>query len=74
MTSLTRTQPLRRLALAPAGRARGLAASAARARGPVDVAKEVLRTVDRKVSDKLVDGIEIGGELGAGEEVVGGAG
>lgn len=30
-------------------------------KGPVDAVKDGLKTVDRAVSDKLVDGIEIGG-------------
>lgn len=29
-------------------------------KSPVETAKETLKTVDRKVSDKLVDGINIG--------------
>jgi hypothetical protein len=58
MTSLlTRTHPLRLLG------PRTFSSSAPRAKGPVDVAKDVLKTVDRKVSDKLVDGIEMGGKL-----------
>jgi hypothetical protein len=58
---ISRTQTLR--FVAQTGGTRGFAVSALRAKGPVDVAKDVLKTVDRKVSDKLVDGIEIGGEF-----------
>ena len=37
--------------------------SAMRQKGPVDAAKDALKTVDRKVSDKLVGGIKVGGKL-----------
>lgn len=37
--------------------------SALRQKGPVDAAKDALKTVDRKVSDKLVGGIKVGGKL-----------
>lgn len=66
MSFLTRTQPLRLLALAPRTAlpiaTRAFSASALQARGPVDAAKDVLHKVDRKVSDTLVGGIKVGGK------------
>lgn len=40
--------------------AASFSSAAARQKSAVDSAKETLKTVDRKVSDKLVDGIDIG--------------
>ena len=47
----------RRAAFAP----RAFSTSFAVRKSPVEAAKDTLKSVDRAVSDKLVDGIEIGG-------------
>ncbi|KFY20919.1 hypothetical protein V491_03311 [Pseudogymnoascus sp. VKM F-3775] len=60
MSFLARSaQPLRQITRTPFA-ARAFTVSAARERGPVDAAKDALKTVDRKVSDKLVGGIKAG--------------
>lgn len=63
MSFLARSaQPLRQITRTPFA-ARAFTVSAARERGPVDAAKDALKTVDRKVSDKLVGGIKAGGKI-----------
>ncbi|KFY08918.1 hypothetical protein V492_05790 [Pseudogymnoascus sp. VKM F-4246] len=60
MSFLARSaQPLRQITRTPFA-ARAFTVSATRSKGPVDAAKDVLKTVDRKVSDKLVGGIKAG--------------
>ncbi|KFY19818.1 hypothetical protein V493_07822 [Pseudogymnoascus sp. VKM F-4281 (FW-2241)] len=60
MSFLARSsQPLFRAARTPVA-VRAFSVSAVRGKGPVDAAKDALKTVDRKVSDKLVGGIKAG--------------
>ncbi|KFY48314.1 hypothetical protein V496_10284 [Pseudogymnoascus sp. VKM F-4515 (FW-2607)] len=60
MSFLARSaQPLRQIVRTPIA-TRAFTVSALRQKGPVDAAKDALRTVDRKVSDKLVGGIKVG--------------
>lgn len=62
MSFLARSaQPLRQAIRTPIA-TRAFTVSATRSKGPVDVAKDALKTVDRKVSDKLVGGIKAGGK------------
>lgn len=62
MSFLARSsQPLRQVVRTPIA-SRAFSVSATRTRGPVEAAKEALKTVDRKVSDKLVGGIKAGGK------------
>lgn len=56
MSFIARTT-LRRAAFAP----RAFSTSFAVQKSPVDTAKDALKTVDKAVSSKIVDGIEIGG-------------
>ena len=63
MSFLARSaQPLRQIVRTPIA-TRAFTVSATRPKGPVDAAKDALKTVDRKVSDKLVGGIKAGGKL-----------
>jgi guanyl-specific ribonuclease Sa len=59
MSFLTRTTRIAATRAPVASRA--FTASAVQNKTVVDTAKDTLKAVDRKVSDKLVDGIEIGG-------------
>ncbi|KFY34695.1 hypothetical protein V495_08127 [Pseudogymnoascus sp. VKM F-4514 (FW-929)] len=60
MSFLARSaQPIRQIIRTPIA-TRAFTVSATRPKGPVDAAKDVLKTVDRKVSDKLVGGIKAG--------------
>lgn len=62
MSFLARSaQPLRQIVRTPIA-TRAFTVSALRQKGPVDAAKDALKTVDRKVSDKLVGGIKVGGK------------
>lgn len=61
MSFLARSQPIRQIIRTPIA-ARAFSVSATRPKGPVDAAKDALKTVDRKVSDKLVGGIKAGGK------------
>jgi tRNA(Ile2) C34 agmatinyltransferase TiaS len=63
MSFLARSaQPIRQIVRTPIA-TRAFTVSALRQKGPVDAAKDALKTVDRKVSDKLVGGIKVGGKL-----------
>ncbi|OAF57496.1 hypothetical protein VC83_04577 [Pseudogymnoascus destructans] len=60
MSFLARSaQPIRQIVRTPVV-TRAFTVSAMRQKGPVDAAKDALKTVDRKVSDKLVGGIKVG--------------
>ncbi|OBT93328.1 hypothetical protein VE01_08415 [Pseudogymnoascus verrucosus] len=60
MSFLARSaQPLRQVIRTPIA-TRAFTVSALRQKGPVEAAKDALKTVDRKVSDKLVGGIKVG--------------
>lgn len=62
MSFLARSaQPLRQVIRTPIA-TRAFTVSALRQKGPVEAAKDALKTVDRKVSDKLVGGIKVGGK------------
>lgn len=66
MSFISRSQPIRLIQQAarsatPYG-ARQFAVSSTQNKGVVDTTKDVLKTVDRKVSDKLVDGFEVAGK------------
>ncbi|TVY89415.1 hypothetical protein LAWI1_G005538 [Lachnellula willkommii] len=62
MSFLTRTTPVLRVGALRVGFAstRAFSTTMAMRKSPVETAKDAAKTVDRKVSDKLVDGIEIG--------------
>lgn len=66
MSFFARTQPI--ILIKQATRtttpyaARTFTASATHQKGVVDTAKDALKAVDRRVSDKLVDGIEVTGK------------
>ncbi|TVY17793.1 hypothetical protein LARI1_G004081 [Lachnellula arida] len=62
MSFLTRTTPVLRVGALRVGFAstRAFSTTMAMKKSPVETAKDAAKTVDRKVSDKLVDGIEIG--------------
>lgn len=67
MSFLSRSQPIRLIQQAarsatPYG-ARQFAVSSIQNKGVIDTTKDVLKTVDRKVSDKLVDGFEVAGKI-----------
>ena len=63
MSFLARSaQPISQIVRTPIA-TRAFTVSAMRQKGPVDAAKDALKTVDRKVSDKLVGGIKVGGKL-----------
>lgn len=67
MSFLSRSQPIRLIQQAarsttPYG-ARQFAVSSIQNKSVVDTTKDVLKTVDRKVSDKLVDGFEVAGKV-----------
>ncbi|KFZ03645.1 hypothetical protein V502_10772 [Pseudogymnoascus sp. VKM F-4520 (FW-2644)] len=60
MSFLARSsQPLRQIVRTPFA-TRAFSVSATRTKGPVEAAKDALKTVNRKVSDKLVGGIKAG--------------
>lgn len=60
MSFLTRTTPVFRVAARTSFAPRAFSTSFVQKKSPVDTAKDAVKTVDRAVSDKLVDGIEVG--------------
>ena len=62
MSFLTRTTPIARAFAARSAvpTTRAFSAGFVNRKSPVEAAKDAAKTVDRAVSDKLVDGIEIG--------------
>ncbi|TVY46859.1 hypothetical protein LOCC1_G002784 [Lachnellula occidentalis] len=60
MSFLTRTTPMLRVAARASCAPRAFSTSLALKKSPVEAVKDTAKTVDRKISDTLVDGIEIG--------------